>query len=57
MSYIGAETVAQDIATENDRKNLIAIDRALESGRINEVAADHLRLLYSDSMHWFREVF
>ena len=57
MSYIGAETVAQDIAIENDRKNLIAIDRALESGRINEVAAEHLRLLYSDSMHWFSEVF
>ncbi len=57
MSYIGAETTAQDIAAENDRKNLLAIDKALESGRINEIAAEHLRLLYSDSMHWFREVF
>ena len=57
MSYIGTETSVQDIAAENDRRNLIAINRALESGRINEEAAEHLRLLYSDSMVWFREVF
>lgn len=57
MSYIGAETSAQNISTENDRLNLLAIERALESGRINEEAAEHLRLLYSNSMSWFREVF
>ena len=57
MSYIGAETTAQDIAAENDRRNLVAINKAVETGRINEEAAEHLRLLYSDSMHWFREVF
>ncbi|MBQ2017737.1 MAG: hypothetical protein II208_04410 [Alphaproteobacteria bacterium] len=57
MSYVGAETLAQDIAADNDMRNLKAIDKALESGRINEAAAEHLRLLYSDSMTWFREVF
>ena len=57
MSYISAEALAQDIAADNDMRNLRAIDKALESGRINEVAAEHLRLLYTDSMTWFREVF
>ena len=40
-----------------DEKNLGIIDRALDSGRINEEAAEYLRTLYSDSMLWFREVF
>ncbi|MFQ6729858.1 MAG: hypothetical protein ACLRFK_02270 [Alphaproteobacteria bacterium] len=42
---------------EHDRKNLAAIERALEEGRIDETSADYLRDLYSDSMTWLREVF
>lgn len=57
MSQIGAHILAQDLAADNDRRNLAAIDRALADGRINDEAASHLKLLYSDSMHWFREVF
>lgn len=52
--------VSQDIQAriiDNDRKNLAAIDRALADGRINDQAADHLRILYSDGMTWCREVF
>ena len=41
----------------NDSKNLSAIDRALESGRIDEDTAQYLTALYSDSMTWLREVF
>ncbi len=40
-----------------DRKNLRLIDEAVESGRINDEAAEYLRNLYSDSMNQFREVF
>ncbi|MBE6461436.1 MAG: hypothetical protein E7006_01170 [Alphaproteobacteria bacterium] len=57
MSHIGSDTWAQDITTENDRKNLAAIDRAIESGRINDEAGEYLKILYSDSMSWLREVF
>ncbi|MDR2413261.1 MAG: hypothetical protein LBD50_03580 [Rickettsiales bacterium] len=46
-----------DIIAENDRKNLLTIKRAAESGRINVEAADYLTILYSDGMAWFREVF
>ena len=42
---------------EHDRKNLAAIDRALDSGRIDDATAQYLRGLYSDSMTWLREVF
>ena len=48
---------AQLLTLERDRKNLSIIDRALESGRINDEAAEYLRTLYSDSMILFREVF
>lgn len=57
MSNIGTNISAQDIAADNDRHNIDAINRALDSGRINEAAADYLKILYSDSMHWCREVF
>lgn len=57
MSQIGIDTLVQDMAADNDRRNLAAIDRALAEGRINEEAAAHLKVLYSDSMHWFQEVF
>lgn len=57
MSHIGSDTWAQDITNDNDRKNLAAIDRAVASGRINDEAAEYLRMLYSDSMTWLREVF
>ncbi|MBP3397954.1 MAG: hypothetical protein J6K82_03420 [Alphaproteobacteria bacterium] len=57
MSYVGSDNWAEDIATDNDRRNLAAIDRAVADGRINDEAAEYLKTLYSDSIHWFREVF
>ncbi len=57
MSYIGSDSWAQDIASDNDRKNLETIDRAIADGRINDEAGEYLKGLYSNSMHWFREVF
>lgn len=42
---------------DNDAKNLAAIDRALENGRIDKDSAEYLHSLYSDSMTWLREVF
>jgi len=57
MSYIGSDSWAQDIASDNDRKNQEIIDRAVAEGRINDEAGECLKYLYSDSMHWFREVF
>lgn len=57
MSNTEFEPSIQDVAVENDRHNLSVIDKALETGRINGAAAEQLRLLYSDSMTWFREVF
>ncbi len=51
------ENYIRDITLEHDRKNLAAIDDALRCGRINADAAEYLRLLYSDSMDWLREVF
>lgn len=41
----------------HDRRNLDAIERARQSGRINDEAADCLSVLYSDGQKWFREVF
>ncbi len=57
MTQIQSDDWVRQITEENDRKNQAAINRALESGRINDEAADYLRLLYSDSMTWLREVF
>ena len=57
MSYIGSDSWAQDIAADNDRKNQEIIDRAIADGRINDEAGEYLKCLYSDSIHWFREVF
>ena len=48
---------AEILTLERDRKNLSVIDKAVETGRINEEAAEYLRALYSDSMIWFREIF
>ena len=48
---------AETLTLDKDVKNLATIDKAVESGRINEEAAEYLRMLYSDSMSWFREVF
>lgn len=42
---------------EHDAQNLALIDAALASGRINNEAADYLRLMYSNGMDWLREVF
>lgn len=57
MTNTESETFARDITAENDRRNLDTIDAACRSGRINDTTADYLRLLYSDSMNWFRNVF
>ena len=54
-NYSGGRAV--DLTAENDRKNQIAIERARESGRINDEAAKYLSELYSDGFTWFREVF
>ncbi|MBP5794842.1 MAG: hypothetical protein J6W41_02400 [Alphaproteobacteria bacterium] len=40
-----------------DAENLAVIDNALRAGRINADAADYLKLVYSNGMDWFREVF
>ena len=57
MPHFGSDSWAQDIAADNDRNNIAAIDRAIADGRINEEAGDYLKVLYSDSMSWFREMF
>lgn len=57
MLHFGSDTWAQDITNDNDRKNLAAIDRAIQSGRINDEAGEYLKTLYSDSMVWLRQVF
>ena len=41
----------------HDAENLAAIDNAVHAGRINEEAADYMRVMYSNGMEWFREVF
>ena len=51
------DTYAADITADNDRKNLVDIDKALSEHRINDEAAEYLRTLYSGGMDWFREVF
>lgn len=57
MTEPKVEFNADALTIAHDRKNLAAIDRAVADGRINEEAADYLRVLYGDGMHWFREVF
>lgn len=42
---------------DRDAENIRVIDAALYSGRINSDAADYLKLVYSNGMDWFREVF
>ena len=51
------ENQAELITLDNDSKNLAAIERALESGRIDKNTAQYLSTLYSDSMTWLREMF
>ena len=47
-----------DILTaDHDRHNIEFIDKARESGRINDETADYLRRLYSDGMTCYRDVF
>ena len=57
MSTQYSENYAADLTAENDRKNLMAIEAARQSGRINDEAAKYLSELYSDGLTWFREVF
>ena len=52
-----SDTFAADMTADHDRKNLEDINRALAEHVINDEAADYLRMLYSDGMNWFREVF
>lgn len=52
-----SDSYAADITAEHDLKNLADIERALAEHRINEEAAEYLRVLYSDGMGWFRKVF
>lgn len=42
---------------ERDAENIAIIDDAMHVGRINQEAADYLKLVYSNGMDWFREVF
>lgn len=51
------ENYAADMTADHDRKNLAAIERARLDGVINDEAAEYLRIIYTDSMDWFREVF
>lgn len=57
MSEKYSESSAALLSAEHDRKNLLAIEKARESGRINDEAAQYLFELYTDSFIWFREVF
>lgn len=57
MKYIETDNLTAARVADNDRKNLATIDAACASGRINDEAAAYLKILYSDSMHWFREIF
>ncbi len=57
MTDYNPDSSTADIARDNDAKNLVRIQRALENGEINEEAASHLSELYSDSIERFREVF
>ncbi|MBR5625880.1 MAG: hypothetical protein IKW67_03825 [Alphaproteobacteria bacterium] len=57
MTHFGADSHAKDMTAENNIKNLAVIERALGSGRIDKNTAVYLTNLYSDSMHWFREIF
>ena len=41
----------------HDEQNLAVIDTALAAGRIDDAAAQYLRLAYSNGMDWLREVF
>lgn len=52
-----SEGYVADLVAEHDRKNLVAIEKARETGRINDEAAKYLSELYSDSLVWFQEVF
>ena len=47
----------QALVADHDSRNLAAIERARESGRINDEAAQYLSVLYSDGLKWCREVF
>ena len=39
------DTYAADITADNDRKNLVDIDRAVAEHRINEEAAEYLKTI------------
>lgn len=57
MNTLSQESDTVALTIENDRKNIAALEAARLAGRINDEAAAYLKTLYSDSLHWFREVF
>lgn len=57
MTAKDQENITAVLTLENDRKNISALEAARLDGRINDEAANYLKMLYSDSLHWFREVF
>lgn len=57
MNTLNQESDTVALTIENDRKNIAALEAARLAGRINDEAAAYLKTLYSDSLHWFREVF
>lgn len=56
MKFNSSDALQARVA-EHDQHNLDAIERARQSGRINDDAARYLSVMYSDGMNWFREMF
>lgn len=52
-----SENQINELVQQHDQKNMVAIARAFEKGRINAEAKEYLEILYSDGMEWYREVF
>lgn len=57
MNTLSQESDTIALTIENDRKNIATLEAARLAGSINDEAAAYLKTLYSDSLHWFREVF
>lgn len=57
MAKIQSDNQAEILTLNNDRKNIDAIVRARDAGRINDDAMEYLTYMYTDGMVWFREIF
>jgi hypothetical protein len=55
--YIDPGKRIKETVHQRDQQNLAAINRALESNRINQEAADYLTVLYTDGMGRFSDLF